>query len=191
MVHFLLSPTNRLCSKPSAIPQPRANVFNRMAFIKRRTWHCDDYYSWSTVIPNSRALRRAFSCWLRSCFRLNRLLEDIVKLNYFLSWALKISTSSNSSFNFWISLFNAFCASGLPRGGCLWVQTPPPPKFRRPSKIVPNSNRLWKLIKIAEFRRPKPQDVRKRGSKILKLPRFEIVLLVFVIGNVLVNWLSS
>ena len=49
-----------------------------------------------------------------------------------------------------------------------WLK--PPPKFRRPSKIVPNSTRLWKLLKIAEFRRPTPQDARKKGSKILKLP---------------------
>ena len=49
--------------------------------------------------------------------------------------------------------------------------TPPPSlEFRRPSKIVPNSTRLWKLLKIAEFRTPIPQDVRKKGSKILKLP---------------------
>jgi len=48
--------------------------------------------------------------------------------------------------------------------------TPPPPKFRRPSKIVPNSTRLWKLLKIAEFRTPTPQDVRQKGSEILKLP---------------------
>ena len=52
--------------------------------------------------------------------------------------------------------------------------TPPPPKFRRPSEIVPNSTQLWKLLKIAEFRNPTPQDVRKKGSKILKLPRFAI-----------------
>jgi len=45
----------------------------------------------------------------------------------------------------------------------------PPPKFRRPSKIVPNSTPLWKLLKIAEFRTPTPQDVRKKGSKFLKL----------------------
>jgi len=45
----------------------------------------------------------------------------------------------------------------------------PPPKFRKPSKIVPNSTRLWKLLKIAEFRTPTPQDVRKKGSNILKL----------------------
>ena len=52
------------------------------------------------------------------------------------------------------------------RGG--GVQTSPPPKFRRPSKNVPNSTRLWKLLKIAEFRTPTPQDVWKKGSK--KLP---------------------
>jgi hypothetical protein len=46
----------------------------------------------------------------------------------------------------------------------------PPAKYRRPSKIVPNSNRLWKLLKIAEFRTPTPQDVRKKGSIALKLP---------------------
>jgi len=55
-------------------------------------------------------------------------------------------------------------------GGVVWGFNPPPPKFRRPSKIVPNSTRLWKLLKIAEFRKPTPKDVRKKGSKILKLP---------------------
>ena len=61
---------------------------------------------------------------------------------------------------------NIWCAlgNGAPRG----VQAPT--KFRRPSKIVPNPTRLWKLLKIAEFRMPTPQDIRKKGSKILKLP---------------------
>jgi len=55
-------------------------------------------------------------------------------------------------------------------GGC---STPPhSSKFRRPSKIMPNWTRLWKMLKIAEFRTPKPQDVRKQVSKILKLPSF-------------------
>ena len=54
-------------------------------------------------------------------------------------------------------------------GGLGGVQTPSP-KFRRPSKILPNSTQLWKLLKIAEFRTPTPQDVQKKGSKILKLP---------------------
>ena len=43
-----------------------------------------------------------------------------------------------------------------------------PLKFRSPSKIVPKSTRLWKLSKIAEFRTPTPQYVRKKGSKIKK-----------------------
>ena len=47
---------------------------------------------------------------------------------------------------------------------------PSPPKFQRPSKIMPNSIQFWKLLKIAEFRMPTPQDVQKKGSKILKLP---------------------
>jgi len=57
------------------------------------------------------------------------------------------------------------------RGVGWGLQTPPPPKFRRPSKVVPNSTRLWKLLKIAEFRTPTPQDFR---SKILKLPPVRI-----------------
>jgi len=61
--------------------------------------------------------------------------------------------------------------NGVPRGGGGFGGSKPhPPKFRRPSKIVPNSTRLWKLLKIAEFRTPTPQDVRKKGSKTLKLP---------------------
>jgi len=31
-------------------------------------------------------------------------------------------------------------------------------------------NPIWKLLKIAEFRTPTPQDIRIKGSKILKLP---------------------
>ena len=52
--------------------------------------------------------------------------------------------------------------------GC-GVQTPPQ-NSERTSKFVPNSTRMWKLLKIAEFRTPTPQDVWKKGSKILKLP---------------------
>jgi len=73
----------------------------------------------------------------------------------------------------WTEIRTDACKIGLLatvayRGG-LGVQ-PPTPKFRRPSNIVPNLTRLWKLLKIAEFRTPTPQDVRKKGSKILKLP---------------------
>jgi len=55
------------------------------------------------------------------------------------------------------------------RGWGLWGFKSPYSKFRRPSKIMPNSTRLWKLLKIAEFRTPTLQDVLKKGSKILKL----------------------
>jgi len=37
-------------------------------------------------------------------------------------------------------------------------------------------NPIVKTVKNTEFRMPTPQDVRKKGSKILKLPRFAIVL---------------
>jgi len=52
----------------------------------------------------------------------------------------------------------------------VWGAQPPPLKFGRPSKIMSNSTRLWKLLKIAEFRTPTHKDVWKKGSKILKLP---------------------
>jgi len=56
--------------------------------------------------------------------------------------------------------------SGVPRGlGCS-----NPPEIMKAPKIVPNLTRLWKLLKIVEFRKPTPQDVWKKGSKILKLP---------------------
>jgi len=59
---------------------------------------------------------------------------------------------------------------GVPREGRGLRCSNLPPKFRRPYKIVPNSTRLWKLLKIAEFRTPTLQDVRKKGCKFLELP---------------------
>jgi len=73
---------------------------------------------------------------------------------------------------------NQWCTeAGFGEGG--W--TPPPPKFPRPPKTVKNPTRLWKLLKIAEFRTPTPQDVSKKGSKILKLPRFAIVYITYLL----------
>jgi hypothetical protein len=60
-------------------------------------------------------------------------------------------------------------------GGGLECSTPPQ-KFRSPPKSCQTQPNLWKLLKTAEFRRPTPQYIRKKGSKILKLPRFAIVL---------------
>ena len=59
------------------------------------------------------------------------------------------------------------------RGGNWGVQNHPPPPFRNyegPPKSCTNSTRSWKLLNIAEFRTQTSEDVRKRGSKILKLP---------------------
>jgi len=73
-----------------------------------------------------------------------------------------------NNFSHWNSLpVITFVLSGVWGGGVGGFN---PPKFRRSSKIVSNSTRLWKQLKIAEFRTPTPQDVRKKGSKILKLP---------------------
>ena len=64
--------------------------------------------------------------------------------------------------------------SGVPREG-LGVFKPPPPEG--PPKNRAKLNPIVKTIKkIAEFRTPTHRDVRKKGSKILKLRRFAIVL---------------
>ena len=70
--------------------------------------------------------------------------------------------------------------SGVSWGGGLVVQHPPP----RNSEVLTKSNRIanWAenvlcsysniliSLKMIEFRMPTPQDVRKKGSEILKLP---------------------
>jgi len=69
----------------------------------------------------------------------------------------------------------------------------PPPKFRRPSKIVQKSTRLWKLLKIAEFRLQTLQDVRKKkSSEILKLPPVRICFTLAVTNKsvVIINSLK-
>ena len=55
----------------------------------------------------------------------------------------------------------------------------PPPKFRRSSKKKrAKRNPIVKTVKkVAEFMMLSHQDVRKKGSKILKLRRFAIVLM--------------
>ena len=75
-------------------------------------------------------------------------------------------------------------------GGWEGVQTTLPPKFRRHSKIVPNSTRLWKLLKNVEFRAPTPQDFRKKGSKILKLPSVRSCF-TLVMTNKLIDIINS
>ena len=64
--------------------------------------------------------------------------------------------------------------SGVPRG--VSNPAPPPRNSEGPPKLCQNSTRLWKLLKIAEFRTPTPQDVRKKAVKSLNYRRFAIVL---------------
>ena len=51
-----------------------------------------------------------------------------------------------------------------------------PPKIVKALQNRAKLNPIVKTVKVAEFRKPTPQDVRKKGSKILKLPRFATVL---------------
>ena len=47
---------------------------------------------------------------------------------------------------------------------------PPPSEIPKALQNHVKLNPVVKTAKIAEFRKPTPQDVRKKGSKILKLP---------------------
>jgi len=60
--------------------------------------------------------------------------------------------------------------SGVPRGFGGFGGSASPPKFRRPSKIVPNSSRLWKLKNLLNLWSQHPKMFGKEGSKIPKLP---------------------
>jgi len=48
---------------------------------------------------------------------------------------------------------------------------PPAPEIPKALQNRVKLNLIVKTVKIAEFRTPTPQDVRKKGSKILKLPQ--------------------
>jgi len=61
------------------------------------------------------------------------------------------------------------------RGGFGEFNPPSPRNSEGPPKSCQTQPDCGNL-KIAEFKTPTPQDVRKRGSKILKLPRFAVVL---------------
>jgi len=86
------------------------------------------------------------------------------------TWVLKGSTLPLDHWSCSVSVlgWGVILFSGIPREGFGVLN--PSLKFWKPSKIVPNSTQLWKLLKIAEFRTPKLRDVKKKGSKILKLP---------------------
>ena len=75
----------------------------------------------------------------------------------------------------WCVLSVCTVRSGVTRGGGWGVQTPHP-EILKALQNRAKLNPIVKTVKIAEFRTSAPQDVRKKGSKILKLPRFTIVL---------------
>jgi len=59
--------------------------------------------------------------------------------------------------------------SGVPRGEG-WGDSTPPPEIPKALQNRVKFNPIVKTVKITEFRTPTPKDVRKKGSKILKLP---------------------
>jgi len=76
------------------------------------------------------------------------------------------------------------CQWGTDRG--LGGGVKPPPNSEGHPKTYQTQPRFWKLLKIAEFRTPTPQDVRKKGSKILKLPSVRNFLTLTVTNKLVV-----
>jgi len=74
----------------------------------------------------------------------------------------RIARKSFGSFRSETSSWQYCLNSGLPSGGALGVQTPPPPEILKALQNRAKLNLIWKLLKIAEFRMPTPQDVRKK-----------------------------
>jgi len=72
-----------------------------------------------------------------------------------------------SSQTLWKEEFFLTPVSGVPRGKEMFggVNPSPPKKFRRPSKIVPNSTRLWKLLKKLNLGCQHPKAFRKKAVK--------------------------
>jgi len=73
----------------------------------------------------------------------------------------------------------------------LGFSNPPPPEIPKALRNRAKLNPVVKPVKIAEFRTSTPQDVRKKGSKILKLPSvrncFTLTMtnkLVVIINNI-------
>ena len=62
------------------------------------------------------------------------------------------------------------------QGGAAGVFKLPPPEIPKAFHNRAKLNPIVKTVKIAEFKTPTNQDIRKKGSKILTLPRFAIVL---------------
>jgi hypothetical protein len=72
--------------------------------------------------------------------------------------------------NFKLTFIMGRPVSSVPRGGGRVFNPPPPNKIPKSLQNRAKLNLIVKNLKIAEFRTPTPQDVRKNGSKILKLP---------------------
>jgi hypothetical protein len=98
------------------------------------------------------------------CSRITNFVQILVKPQYTYTSLPKLSRSTGH----WVPF------SGVQRGG-LGCSTPSR-NSESPPKLCQTQPDLWKLLKIVEFKTPTPQDVRKKGSKILKLPRIAIVL---------------
>ena len=107
-------------------------------------------------------------CWINLLIILYNTTGWLIsKLAVLKSFCFKLPGywASNGSWRIFNAVWNTYLISGVSRGVGAGFKPPPPPKFRWPSKIVPNSTRLWKLLKISEFRRQHPKMF---GEKAIK-----------------------
>jgi len=128
---------------------------------KRHT-HCRVGETADAVKSSAELLAISWNCWAAST-AVNHTYWNC-GLRCYIVWVAGLS-------RWW--LWDVIC-SGVPMDGGRFKHPPPrnsedPPKSCQTQPDCEN-------IKSAEFRTPTPQDVREKGSKILKLPRFAIVL---------------
>ena len=141
-VSYLITPVGMIYCKNNVLLRPTVGHFKQE---DQRTFH----------------LLSAMQVYYKSIV----VLRSMLSLRPSSQWHVVQQQHTQTAFLCWL------CNNGQWRTeGGLGCSNPPPPKFRRSSKIVPNSTRLWKLLKNPKFGTPTPQDVRKKGSKILKLP---------------------
>ena len=106
---------------------------------------------------------------------------------YMSSPAIWLHTLYRDAFTYLKSYLHVQYMSVAYRRGGVWsVQTPPPRNSEVLTKlhlianwaenVLCSYSNILISLKIAEFMTPAPQDIRKKGSKILKLPTFAIVL---------------
>ena len=132
--------------------------------------------SWASALKMHGTLRFIVKQWAKIIFALHETQRFITLFMRSLVSTLKKSEFNPHPHTLLLHSLQTFPVA-YPGGWVVRVFNPPPRNSEGPPKNRDKLNPIVKTVKkIAEFRTPTHQDVQKKGSKILKLPRFAIVL---------------